>query len=61
MSLQDDYFDLDDHLKGEYKKKFRRIWRAFCEMENEQEELLAIRGAVRQMVELTFTDKKDKN
>lgn len=54
MSLQDDYFDLSESLEGEHKAAFERIWAAFCEMENEQESLLKIRGAVRTMVEQTF-------
>ena len=57
MSLQDDYFDLAASLRGEKKKAFMRIWEAFCVMENEHEDLLQIRGAVRRAVELTF--KKD--
>ena len=58
MSLQDDYYDLDETLKGEDKEKFNRIWDAFCEMEAEQERLLAIRGAFRRMVELTFEEQQ---
>ena len=54
MSLQDDYFDLKEALEGEELKAFLRIWDAFVDMENEQEDLLAIRGAVRRMVNLTF-------
>jgi hypothetical protein len=38
MSLQDDYFDLDAELKGEQKKKMRRIWKAFCAAEADAEE-----------------------
>jgi hypothetical protein len=38
MSLQDDYFDLDAELKGEQKRKMRRIWKAFCEAEEEAED-----------------------
>lgn len=33
MSLQDDYFELDAELKGDQKRKMRRIWRALCEAE----------------------------
>ena len=54
MSLQDDYFDLAASLKGEELAAFERIWESFCEMEAEHEDLLAIRGAVRTMVSLTF-------
>jgi len=50
MSLQDDYFDLDASLKGAEKDAFNRIWAAFCDMENREETLLKIRGAVRTMV-----------
>lgn len=35
MSLQDDYFELDAQLKGEQKRKLRRIWGAFCQAEAE--------------------------
>lgn len=59
MSLQDDYFELKASLKGEEKKAFLRIWKAFVEMENEQETLLQIRGAFRRMVELTFPQDKE--
>lgn len=38
MSLQDDYFDLDAELKGDQKRKMRRIWSALCGMERETEE-----------------------
>jgi len=38
MSLQDDYFDLDAELKGDQKRKMRRIWKAFCEAEEDVEE-----------------------
>lgn len=44
MSLQDDFYDLDAHLKGGMKRKFRRIWRAFCDAEAEVE---TSRAAVR--------------
>jgi len=54
MSLQDDYFDLAETLKGKKLASFERIWSAFVEMESEHEKLLQIRGAFRQMVELTF-------
>jgi len=38
MSLQDDYFDLDAQLKGEQKRKLRRIWKTLCEAEYTAEE-----------------------
>ena len=38
MSLQDDYFDLDAELKGDQKRKMRRIWKALCEAEADAEE-----------------------
>ena len=54
MSLQDDYFDLDASLKGENKKRFLRIWEAFCEMESEHDKLRELRSHFRKMVELAF-------
>lgn len=37
MSLQDDYFDLSAHLKGqEERHALERIWTAFCEMETKE-------------------------
>jgi hypothetical protein len=38
MSLQDDYFDLDASLKGRQRRMLRRIWKAFCEAENDAHE-----------------------
>jgi len=35
MGLQDDFFDLDHHLKGWQRTKMRRIWRSFCEAEKD--------------------------
>jgi hypothetical protein len=61
MSLQDDYFDLENSLEGWQKAAFLRIWEAFVDMENEHEELLAIRGAVRKMVELTFKQEREQD
>jgi myo-inositol catabolism protein IolC len=52
MSLQDDYFDLKASLRGENKKRFLRVWEAFCEAEND--ELLEISRGVRMMIEGTF-------
>lgn len=54
MSLQDDYFDLKASLKGENKKRFLRIWEAFCETEAENEELLEISRGARMLIEGTF-------
>lgn len=58
MSLQDDYFDLESTLKGENKKKFLRIWETFIDMEKEYEDLIKIKSAVKNMIELTFKDQK---
>ena len=35
MSLQDDYFDISDHLKSspELAKAFDRVWFAYCNLE----------------------------
>lgn len=38
MSLQDDYFDLDETLKGDQRRKMRRIWKALCEAESDADE-----------------------
>lgn len=36
MSLQDDYYDVADTLKGSPDKEaFERIWFAFCDIETE--------------------------
>ena len=56
MSLQDDYFDLSESLQGWQKEAFERIWEAFCEMENEQEDLLKIRSSVRTLLEVSFKE-----
>lgn len=56
MSLQDDYFDLSQSLKGWKKEAFERIWEAFCVMEEEQEDLREIRRSVRTLLELSFKD-----
>jgi hypothetical protein len=52
MSLQDDYFDLEAELKGESKKRFLRIWKAFCQIEAEYDDLCSLRSAVRAMLSL---------
>jgi len=52
VSLQDDYFDLESELTGENKKRFLRIWEAFCELEAESEQLLALRGSLRRVIEI---------
>ena len=54
MSLQDDYLDLKASLKGEYKKRFLRIWEAFCEAEAENDELLEISRGARILIEGTL-------
>jgi hypothetical protein len=54
VSLQDDYFDLKASLKGENKKRFLRIWEAFCEAEAENDELLEISRGVRMMIDGVF-------
>lgn len=54
MSLQDDYFDLKASLKGENKKRFLRIWEAFCEAEKENDELLDISRGARMMMDGVF-------
>ncbi len=54
MSLQDDYFDLKASLKGKNKKRFLRIWEAFCEAEAENDELIEISRGVRMMIDATF-------
>ena len=36
MSLQDDYFGLEDELEGENLLKFRRIWFAYCNLETQK-------------------------
>jgi hypothetical protein len=58
MSLQDDYFDLSASLKGWHKEAFDRVWEAFCDLESEQEDLLKIKGAVRDLLELTKDEVK---
>lgn len=60
MSLQDDYYELHESLDSKWQKDaLDRIWDVFVEMEAEQEELLAIRGSVRRLIELTFKDRED--
>ncbi len=61
MSLQDDYFELSETLKDHQLECLERIWRAFVDMENEHEKLLQIRGAFRQMVEITFPQKEGEH
>lgn len=56
MSLQDDYFDLSESLKGHQKETLDRIWEAFCELEEEYDHLLAIRNSLRNLIELSFKD-----
>jgi len=36
MSLQDDYFDLRDSLKGKQLQQFERVWFAYCDLEAQQ-------------------------
>lgn len=38
MALLDDYFDLASELKGEQRRKLRRIWAAFCAAEADVDE-----------------------
>lgn len=56
MSIQDDYFDLSQSLKGWKKEAFKRIWEAYCEMKNEYDDLLRIKNSVRNLLELSFKD-----
>ena len=56
MSLQDDYFELSESLKGSQKEALDRIWETFCVMEEQQEDLLAIKRTVRDLVDLTFKE-----
>ena len=56
MSLQDDYYSLSQSLDGWKKEAFERIWEAFCEMEDEHDNLLRIRNSVRNLLELSFKD-----
>lgn len=56
MSLQDDYFDLRSSLKGENKRALNRIWKAFCEMEKEQDRLNEIASSMRRAVSLLFKE-----
>jgi hypothetical protein len=56
MSLQDDYFDLEDRLQDDphFSQALYRIWEAFCEMEVEQERLSKISQGFKMMVEGCF-------
>jgi len=58
MSLQDDYYDVEDTLKkrkkptqGDYKA-FDRIWCAFGELEAEVDELRAMKSCLRTAVKI---------
>lgn len=56
MSLQDDYFELirSENLLSDQKIAIKRIWDAFCDMENQQDELLDIQRAFKNIVRLCF-------
>jgi hypothetical protein len=54
LSLQDDFWEVEAELDDKLLPPLHRIWEAFVEMENEQEDLLRLRGAVRTMIEVTF-------
>lgn len=65
MSIQDDYFDLLDHLnkKGPQwaREAFARIWAWGCENENETERLRPIVGKMRSAISGMFdTDKPEE-
>lgn len=56
MSLQDDYFELNEHegLSANHKKALKRIWNAFCDMENQQDDLLDIQRNFKNIIRLCF-------
>lgn len=56
MSIQDDYFELSESLKGHKREKLERIWEAFCEMEAEYDDLVKIKNSVRNIFDLSFKE-----
>lgn len=58
MSLQDDYFELNEHegLSANHKKALKRIWNAFCDMENQQDDLLDIKRSFKIIIKLCLED-----
>lgn len=56
MSLQDDYFELSESLKGHKREKLERIWEAFCEIEAEYDDLVKIKNSVRNVFNLAFQE-----
>ena len=61
MSIQDDYFDLMASLKGEDKKRFKRIWAWGCECENDNEKLRPIVNNMREAISLMFEKDEARN
>ena len=58
MSIQDDHYDLEAHLRSdsaspELLKAYRRIWYVFCNMEEQQENLINLRQSVRDVLRLS--------
>jgi hypothetical protein len=56
MSLQDDYFELDEELNGTQKKQLNRIWEAFCEMESEYDNLIRMKNLMRNAIRIAVSD-----
>lgn len=57
MSLQDDYYELEENLEdGPMKDCVNRIWDAFCEMESEQEDLLDLRDKLKSVIYLVIKE-----
>ena len=58
MSLQDDYFDVNEYLTTnapmEIANKFEALWEYLVDLESEVDDLREIRGCVRRMIEKTF-------
>lgn len=60
MSIQDDYFDLSEHLQKKGPKwaleSFNRIWEWGCENENDNEKLRPIVNNMREAISDMFKE-----
>lgn len=63
MSIQDDYFDLSDHLRKKGPKwaleAFERIWDWGVDCENENEKLRPIVNNMKNAISLMFDGEKE--
>lgn len=59
MSLQDDFYDLNNALKGtKHEAPFERVWFAFCDVETQ---MMVINGELSKASYLEWREQRVKN